>query len=360
MRNEIKGNDLVIVDHNYSETVRGILSENNTPYGEIVNTSMELGFPNYKGNITNKRNTHFFVTSLRDIMVIFGSLAPSLGNGKTHIWTLGETDPLSLYREQLEEMRFRPRDGEIDVVFSDYPSVTVKTRAIEEMSMVEVCTLAYETRASRETTIKRDYKFLEPVAGVVLHCKGRKSIVTVKQFFLEKYLEDCVEIELLSEEHVEEREETHILPTERKLSKGDVTSHLKRLTTKLFTTGLYRKMQPPLVVAGSAMLLHGLRDSTADIDLQISNDYKDLFVEEFGLEGLVEDLGRDIYRVEYECFDIIFTNSVSSRTNVVWNNTTDGSPLPIQTLREVLDLKLYLNRDKDQDDIILLRRELGK
>lgn len=97
------------------------------------------------------------------------------------------------------------------------------------------------------------------------------------------------------------------------------------------------------------MLLHGLRESTQDIDMDVP--------EHFYREMLASDAPRKQLQ--------------DGNFAIAWNSKIDihlGKKLSTEivegvgadSLEEVLQLKQRLNREKDQKDIVILKAYLGK
>lgn len=101
------------------------------------------------------------------------------------------------------------------------------------------------------------------------------------------------------------------------------------------------------VVAGSAMVLYGLRNETNDIDLGCStnlantleNDYSTLFFEDGSRRIVIND------KIE------VFENWLFDKVEYV-----EG--IPVISLKGLLVLKESLGREKDKKDIELIHRYL--
>ena len=103
--------------------------------------------------------------------------------------------------------------------------------------------------------------------------------------------------------------------------------------------------------AGGACLLHGIRPSTGDLDLELTREVFDQVVKEHDL--VVQHLdngwmlanvspGVDIHPVDESPLEGVFVGGIYTTS-----------------LQQTLDFKLRLNRPKDQDDIIKLKELLG-
>ena len=112
-----------------------------------------------------------------------------------------------------------------------------------------------------------------------------------------------------------------------------------------------------VLVAGGAMVMHGLRAETADLDIIVSPE---VFEALGRMHGFIEakpgkprfvDLGSDVELSDN--FDNAFpADSLSHAIEI------DG--VRVQPLEDILGFKEKLNRPKDQHDIKLLRDEIER
>ena len=101
-----------------------------------------------------------------------------------------------------------------------------------------------------------------------------------------------------------------------------------------------------IVISGTAMVLHGIKNETPDIDLSIVPEYEEELLEDYFavLEHTNTD-GTHAYMID----DIInFGVKYYSLPSLY----IDG--IPTQSIKEIIDLKESLNRDKDKKDLKLL------
>lgn len=103
--------------------------------------------------------------------------------------------------------------------------------------------------------------------------------------------------------------------------------------------------------AGGACLLHGVRPSTGDLDLELSREtfYQvvkehDLVVQHLDNGWVLANVmdGVDIHPVDESPLEGVFVDGIYTTS-----------------LQQTLDFKLRLNRPKDQDDIVKLKELLG-
>ena len=103
-----------------------------------------------------------------------------------------------------------------------------------------------------------------------------------------------------------------------------------------------------LIFAGSALVMRGLRDACVDIDLGLP---KEECIRLQELEGVTKAIPRlaGHMRIEYGLLDV--------GDNTYPTEMLDG--YMVQTLESLLELKLSMNREKDQSDIVNLKRVLN-
>lgn len=104
------------------------------------------------------------------------------------------------------------------------------------------------------------------------------------------------------------------------------------------------------VIAGAAMVLHGLREETTDIDLGCSKKMFNSLIS-FGYYLDKNELGyrRISLNEEIEFFED-------------WNvsNIDYIEGIPTASLQSIREMKIQMGREKDIKDIMLIDLELGK
>lgn len=100
-----------------------------------------------------------------------------------------------------------------------------------------------------------------------------------------------------------------------------------------------------VVVMGGALLMHGLRNETHDIDINVSQETYKSFLNK-GYETDLNSIGRHRILVmngenEIEIFDDGIAEVEAEEIDGVY----------VQTLESILNWKRILNREKDQKDI---------
>lgn len=126
----------------------------------------------------------------------------------------------------------------------------------------------------------------------------------------------------------------------------------KEMIEILKTEGLDTK--DTVVVMGGALLLHGLRNETHDIDINVSQEtYQSLL--DRGYETDLNAIGRHRILVMNGENEIeIFDDGIAE----VEYKEIDG--VYVQTLESILNWKRILNREKDQKDIEVITSILNQ
>jgi len=102
------------------------------------------------------------------------------------------------------------------------------------------------------------------------------------------------------------------------------------------------------VNAGSAMTLYGLREDTHDIDIGCTTFLMDELIKRYELKYAKDgtrkvEIGEDIE---------IYENWLNDKITYI-------NDIPVVSLKGILELKLFLNREKDQKDIKILKEKLN-
>ena len=102
------------------------------------------------------------------------------------------------------------------------------------------------------------------------------------------------------------------------------------------------------VVAGGAMVLHGLRDETGDIDLGCRR----------ALADCLESEGFPMRRTEDEKRKFALGGDIEIFEEWLYDRVTEVEWIPVISLRGLLLMKETLGRDKDLADLALIRARL--
>ncbi|MFA5246879.1 MAG: hypothetical protein WC408_03240 [Candidatus Micrarchaeia archaeon] len=112
-----------------------------------------------------------------------------------------------------------------------------------------------------------------------------------------------------------------------------------------------------VLLAGGAMVMHGLREQTNDLDILVALDVfealgsKHGFVEPKGGKPKFVDLGPDV-ELSGNSDNAFPTDSIARAVQI------DG--ICVQPLEDILDFKKKLNRPKDLNDILILEAETNR
>ena len=101
-----------------------------------------------------------------------------------------------------------------------------------------------------------------------------------------------------------------------------------------------------IVISGAAVVLHGLKDDTPDIDISISEDYEEELLEDY--MAVLEHTNLNGTRA------YIIDDNVNFGVNYYTKPSEYIEGLPVQNIEEIIKLKESLNREKDQKDLKLL------
>ncbi|MBQ4579669.1 MAG: hypothetical protein IJA83_03330 [Clostridia bacterium] len=103
------------------------------------------------------------------------------------------------------------------------------------------------------------------------------------------------------------------------------------------------------LLAGGAMVLYGLRESTADIDLGCNAALADqLEKADFSVERMTDGTRRISYAPDIEIFE-----------DWLYDGVTEVEDIPVITLAGLIDMKRALGREKDWRDIRLIEAHLA-
>ena len=103
------------------------------------------------------------------------------------------------------------------------------------------------------------------------------------------------------------------------------------------------------VIAGSAMVLHGFRSQTHDIDLGCSTLLADI----------LEQQGYTVSRYEDGTRKILYSEDVEIFENWVEGTVEIISGVPVVCVDGLIQMKKKLGRDKDLTDIALIEKVRG-
>ncbi|MGM9877697.1 MAG: hypothetical protein ACI33S_03515 [Bacilli bacterium] len=102
-----------------------------------------------------------------------------------------------------------------------------------------------------------------------------------------------------------------------------------------------------IIISGAAMVLYGFKEKTSDIDISVSKDYYNKLFDDFNptLEKTFKD----------KCDAYMIDDIINFSTNYYSENYTQIGKYKVQTVKELIELKEKLNRDKDKIDLELIK-----
>ena len=104
------------------------------------------------------------------------------------------------------------------------------------------------------------------------------------------------------------------------------------------------------VLAGSAMVLHGIRPKTHDIDMGCTKEFADALEAQGYLIDLMPDGTRRItYAEDVEIFE-----------DWIFDRVVFVDEIPVISLDGLLEMKRSLGREKDMRDVQMIEEFLGK
>ena len=105
-----------------------------------------------------------------------------------------------------------------------------------------------------------------------------------------------------------------------------------------------------IVISGTAMVLHGLKDETNDIDLSVTPDYEEELLEDYlAVLEHTNPNGSHAYMIN---------GIINFGSEYYTENREFIGEIPVQTIKNIIELKKKLNRDKDKKDLELIYRRL--
>lgn len=101
-----------------------------------------------------------------------------------------------------------------------------------------------------------------------------------------------------------------------------------------------------IVISGAAMVIHGVKDKTDDIDIAVSEEYYEYLLNHY--DCVFETVNKCNHIVYFIDNIINFGIDYFTKPEYIDN-------IPVQSLNDIIKLKEGLNRDKDKKDIELIR-----
>ena len=103
------------------------------------------------------------------------------------------------------------------------------------------------------------------------------------------------------------------------------------------------------IISGGALVAHGLREQTNDLDIDITQKGFDILKEKYSLELVREDIKQYKVTDKIECF--LVDNLESDKVYI--------DNYPCESLISIYNFKKRINREKDQADILAIEKYLN-
>lgn len=107
-----------------------------------------------------------------------------------------------------------------------------------------------------------------------------------------------------------------------------------------------------IVLSGAAMVIHGLKDETNDIDISVTPEYYDYLLSHYDCEfEKINEFNHAVYYIE---------NVINFGRDYYDTERTIIDGISVQTIENIIRLKQYLNREKDKHDLELIKSKTYK
>lgn len=107
-----------------------------------------------------------------------------------------------------------------------------------------------------------------------------------------------------------------------------------------------------IVISGAAMVLLGIKESTNDIDIAIKEEYYDYLLTNYNcVFEKNNEYNKRVYFID---------NVINFSSSYYKNNFVLIEDIPVQTIEDILELKLFLNREKDKKDIEFIKEFINE
>ena len=103
------------------------------------------------------------------------------------------------------------------------------------------------------------------------------------------------------------------------------------------------------IISGGALVAHGLREKTNDLDINITQKGFDILKEKYSLELVREDIKQYKVTDEIECF---LVDKLESDIAYIDN-------YPCESIISIYNFKKRINREKDRADILAIEKYLN-
>ena len=103
------------------------------------------------------------------------------------------------------------------------------------------------------------------------------------------------------------------------------------------------------IISGGALVIHGLREQTNDLDIDTTKKGLNILQQNYSLELIREDIKQYKVTDKIECF---LVDKLESDIQYIDN-------YPCESLISIYNFKKRINREKDQADILAIERFLN-
>lgn len=104
-----------------------------------------------------------------------------------------------------------------------------------------------------------------------------------------------------------------------------------------------------IIISSAAMVLLGIKEKTKDIDIAVTKDYYNYLLNNYNCEFETND-NNGVYFIDKINFGMMYYSDNKNYIN----------DIPIQSIEQIKNLKIYLNREKDKIDLELIDKFIGE
>ena len=106
-----------------------------------------------------------------------------------------------------------------------------------------------------------------------------------------------------------------------------------------------------IVISGACMVLYGIKEITNDIDISVTDKYYNYLLNNYDcIFERINEFGEKVYFID---------NIINFSRTYYSDNKNYIDYIPVQAIDELIELKKYLNRDKDKIDIEKIMKYKG-
>ena len=98
-----------------------------------------------------------------------------------------------------------------------------------------------------------------------------------------------------------------------------------------------------IIISGAALVLHDIKDTAKDIDIWVSDEYQDYLLSNYKCQfERINEYGNKAYLID---------NIINFGTSFKPNEFVLIEGIKVSSIKDILELKKFLNRDKDKEII---------